>query len=323
VRTRQRLILDTLIACGLMAAYRPSWTGITLHEWVSAAIAVPLIVHLVVNWEWCLRIARTFFDRLFHASRANFVVDVGLLVSSVSVMLSGVMVSPVPGWFGIQPAQLMLWARLHLLSADAIIALFVVHTVLHRRWIASAAKRLFAGEGSAAGARSIRARGAVPARVAARPALTPTQTRRAARLAAEKAAARRRASVGGVLGVGVAIASLIFASVAIAGPSLAGSHASSAPAVAAVATAAVTKPAASTVATKSVAAAPAMASFATMPTSKAIAAKPVAAKPAAAKKVAVNPAAAVKQTCPRTGCAAYSCHGASGANPNTWYQTHK
>ncbi|HEY5506613.1 MAG TPA: hypothetical protein VIK83_03890, partial [Coriobacteriia bacterium] len=75
MRARQRLLLDIVIAAGILAAYRPTWTGISLHQWISVAIIVPLAAHLVVNWEWAVRIGRTFFQRLFHTSRANFVVD--------------------------------------------------------------------------------------------------------------------------------------------------------------------------------------------------------------------------------------------------------
>ena len=321
MRARSRFLLDLVIACGLIAAYRPSWTGISLHEWVSIAIIVPLAVHLVVNWEWCVRIAKTFVQRLFHASRANFVVDASLLVASVAVMLSGVMVSPVPSWFGFQPSQFLVWARLHAWSANAIIALFAVHAALHWRWIVATAKRLamaspagaLAGTGAGAGRQtSARLAGSASA-----PGGSSAPSRRSTRLAAERAAARRNAGVVGVFTVTVALGSLIFASVAVAGPALSRTFGQQSTAVASVApTTAGRATAARTAST------PPAAPSATKPAS---AKSPVA--PSAPAKAPAAPAksapAAATLVCPRTGCTAASCHGTNGVSASVWYKTHQ
>jgi len=318
MRARTRFLLDLIIACGLIAAYQPGWTGISLHEWVSIAIIVPLAVHLVVNWEWCVRIARTFVQRLFHASRANFVVDAALLVASVAVMLSGVMVSRIPAWLGADVAQPVAWAALHSWSADAIIALFAVHALLHRKWIVATAKRLVPESGaSTRGLARTPRRGAASAGIAAAVVAggpSPAQTRRAARLAAEKAAARRKAGALGVATVTLALGSLIFASVALAGPALSRSL-SQQSAVATAVSAAGT-------------AAPATAN-ATTGTSRRGAARrsatanaPAARAPAA--QAAPTPATPSSATlaCPRTGCMASTCHGTAGVSASVWYKTH-
>jgi hypothetical protein len=315
MRARSRLLLDLVIACGLIAAYRPTWTGISLHEWVSIAIIVPLAVHLVVNWEWCVRIARTFLDRLFHTSRANFVVDVGLLIASVAVMLSGVMVSPIPAFFGAATTQFPVWAILHAWSANAIIALFALHAALHWKWIAATVKRM------ASEFRPLTVaprRTPEPVRVSAATtvrATSPAQTRRAARLAAEKAAARRNAGVAGVITVSAVLGSLIFASVALAGPELARSLERQGAAVAGLAA---TRAAGKAAATRTASAAP---GAVTGKTSAKVNAAATQAAPKAAAPKAPTPAR-TKLTCPRTGCTAYSCHGQYGQSPGTFYQTH-
>ena len=298
MRARTRFLLDLIIACGLIAAYQPGWTGISLHEWVSIAIIVPLAVHLVVNWEWCVRIARTFVQRLFHASRANFVVDAALLVASVAVMLSGVMVSRIPAWLGADVAQPVAWAALHSWSADAIIALFAVHALLHRKWIVATAKRLVPESGaSTRGLARTPRRGAASAGIAAAVVAggpSPAQTRRAARLAAEKAAARRKAGALGVATVTLALGSLIFASVALAGGT-------AAPATANATTGTPRRGAARRSATANA---------------------PAAQAPAA--QAAPTPATPSSATlaCPRTGCMASTCHGTAGVSASVWYKTH-
>jgi hypothetical protein len=317
MRARSRFLLDLVIACGLIAAYRPSWTGISLHEWVSIAIIVPLAVHLVVNWEWCVRIAKTFVKRLFHTSRANFVVDASLLVASVAVMLSGVMVSPIPSWFGFQPSQFLVWARLHAWSANAIIALFAVHAALHWRWIVATAKRLASASpaGALAGAGAGGQTSARLAGSASAPGASSAPSRRSTRLAAERAAARRNAGVLGVFTVTVALGSLIFASVAVAGPALSRTFGQQSTAVASVAATTAGHAAAARTAST-----PPAAPSATKPAS---AKSPVA--PSAPAKAPAAPAksAPAALTCPRTGCAAATCHGTNGVSASVWYKTHQ
>jgi len=143
MRSRTRLILDGALFVALLAAYKPTWTGITWHEWLCIAVIVPLLVHFIVNWDWVLRTARTFVDRLFHASRLNFVIDSVLLVSTVTVMLSGFMVAPaLLAPFGIHPSNLAEWLLVHSWSANVTVGLLLLHTALHGRWLLSVSKKL-------------------------------------------------------------------------------------------------------------------------------------------------------------------------------------
>ncbi len=140
---RSRLLLDVGMFAALLAAFNPAWTGLAVHEWLSLAVAIPLLVHLVINWEWTLRVLGSFVDRLFHATRLNLLVDVGLFVSSVAVMLSGLLVSQViSGALGIAVAPSSVWIAVHSVSADATIALLLVHLGLHWRWVTNAALRV-------------------------------------------------------------------------------------------------------------------------------------------------------------------------------------
>lgn len=220
MRARTRFVLDIALAIGLVAAYRPAWTGISFHQWLSVAIIAPLLVHLVVNWQWALRVLSTFLHRLFSASRLNFVVDCTLLVATVSVMLSGFMVSPaIVSPLGIRPSDPLVWHELHLWSANATIVLFALHAALHWRWFFATAKRLVAPNATRGNARiapiaEMGASAAVsamahaaPSAIAAAPAARRSRVgSRAAQAAAERAAALRVAAVLGVTGaLGIAI----------------------------------------------------------------------------------------------------------------------
>jgi hypothetical protein len=140
---RARLLLDLVLFAVLLVAYNPSWTGLAVHEWLCVAAAVPLLFHLIVNWEWVVQVARRFGERLRAMPRVHLVVDTGLFVAAVSVMVSGLMVSQaIARALGLVIVPDSAWVLVHSWSADATIALLLIHFVLHWRWVVSTARRL-------------------------------------------------------------------------------------------------------------------------------------------------------------------------------------
>ncbi|MDR3687666.1 MAG: hypothetical protein P4L93_11995 [Coriobacteriia bacterium] len=359
MRARTRFMLDILLTIGLVSAYRPTWTGISLHQWLSIAIIAPLLLHLIVNWQWAIQVLRTFLKRLFSASRLNFVVDCALLVSTVAVMLSGFMVST---WFvgplGINSAHLLVWHAVHLWSANATIALFALHGALHWRWIVGTAKRL-ADTSAPARARGAAVVAAASRRTAGSPQVAiaaDVGTRRssqrgvrAKQAAAERAAAMRAASV---FAVTAALGLAIFLGVGMVSPLLA--HASQSGSVAtatlqvcpktgctastchgtAGVSAAVfykTKNLAKQATPKHKAATSVAKKASTHKSTVASATRHTTVKPqtvAVAKPktaVTLKPAARTVTkkrmfTCPQTGCSATSCHGAHGQSASSYYK---
>jgi hypothetical protein len=133
----KRLLLDASLLLAILTAYRPGATGITVHEWLSLSLAAPVLVHLVVNWDWVGRVARRLFRKARGATRLNFAVDTMLFVATVAVMLSGLMVSRVvAGAFGLVTDPEAIWHTVHSVSADATLTLAMAHLVLHWKWIA-------------------------------------------------------------------------------------------------------------------------------------------------------------------------------------------
>jgi len=150
---KSRLYLDLALFGALLLAYNPAWTGLAVHEWLCVAAIVPLLFHVIINWDQTLQILRRFAAIVRAMPKVNLVVDAGLFVAAVTVSLSGLMVSQaVAGAFGISITPTILWIHVHSISADATIALLLVHFVLHWRWIVNAARRL--GRPSAAAQRA-------------------------------------------------------------------------------------------------------------------------------------------------------------------------
>lgn len=140
---RARLWLDLALFGALFLAYNPAWTGVAVHEWLSVVTLVPLLFHVIVNWDQTLAILRRFAERLRATPKVNLVVDVALFVVAVTVMLSGLLISQsVARAFGVAILPDSLWVSTHAWSADATILLLLVHFVLHWRWIVNCARRL-------------------------------------------------------------------------------------------------------------------------------------------------------------------------------------
>ena len=52
---RARLWLDLALFGALFIAYNPAWTRIAIHEWLSVLVIVPLLFHVIINWDQTLR----------------------------------------------------------------------------------------------------------------------------------------------------------------------------------------------------------------------------------------------------------------------------
>jgi hypothetical protein len=146
---RARLLLDLAVFGVLLVAYNPAWSGLAWHEWLSVAVIVPLLLHLVINWDKVVRVVSTFAERLLHGSRLDLVVDTMLFVATVIVMVSGLMISQVVARaVGITIAPASIWVSVHAWSADLTIVLLLVHFVLHWRWVYTVSLRLAGRRGA-------------------------------------------------------------------------------------------------------------------------------------------------------------------------------
>ncbi len=135
---RARLILDGVLLAAFVAADDPVATGIAFHEWLCLALVAVALFHMALSWDWVVRTAVSFLATLRATSRVNLVVDAVLFVATVTVMLSGFMVSrTLSGMAGWVPATAVLWHQAHSVSADVTMYALVVHAILHWRWIAN------------------------------------------------------------------------------------------------------------------------------------------------------------------------------------------
>jgi hypothetical protein len=141
-KTKTNLILDLSIFSAFLAIANPHLTGMTIHEWLALAFVAATLVHLLFHWDWIVSVGKTFFKKLMHQSRLNFVVNVIFLVTMAVTMLSGLLISKsILATFGITLNVDHSWETLHKLTADWALIALGLHFALHLKWLGFNLKR--------------------------------------------------------------------------------------------------------------------------------------------------------------------------------------
>lgn len=130
--------LDVALALGFAVEMEVHFTGLPLHELIGLFFAVALAIHLILHWDWVVSITRTFFNKLWHDSRLNYVLNVLLLVDVIAVTVTGIVVSETLGLhFGLSPSQQTDWLTVHAFTSHLSLVITALHVALHWRWIAT------------------------------------------------------------------------------------------------------------------------------------------------------------------------------------------
>ena len=146
VKTRTNLIVDIVILIAFLVANNPSLTGLPVHEWFAVAASLVLFVHLLFHWDWVVSVSKTFFNKLIHESRFNYLVDALLVLAYVVVFISGLLISRnVMVTLGIHIPASPAWREFHSLSANLALVLTGLHFAMHWKWFVNATQRYILG----------------------------------------------------------------------------------------------------------------------------------------------------------------------------------
>jgi hypothetical protein len=134
--TKKKLTLDLTMFGAFLVISNPHLTGITVHEWLGVSLIGALITHLLFNWDWIVNVGRTFFKKLWHQSRLNFVVDTLFFIVMTGTLFSGLLISEsVLATFGIQLDVSRSWRSIHVMMSNASVILLGIHFALHLKWV--------------------------------------------------------------------------------------------------------------------------------------------------------------------------------------------
>jgi hypothetical protein len=136
---KHRLAIDIVALVIYLVAANPALTGLLVHEWISLGIIIVFIIHCAVNFDW---IVDTVKKHKPNTHTMNLVLDIALLVVFLVVTVSGLMVSRhILPLFGLVAPGYFFWSPLHSISAKILLALLVVHIVVHFKWFTLLIKR--------------------------------------------------------------------------------------------------------------------------------------------------------------------------------------
>ncbi|MCS6993742.1 MAG: cytochrome b/b6 domain-containing protein [Anaerolineales bacterium] len=136
VSSRTNLIFDSIVFLAFLVLANPDMTGMSIHEWLGVAFLAALLTHLVLHWEWIVSVTASFFKKLWHTSRLNYVVNLLFLVLMTGALFSGLMISEsVLAFLGISIERNPVWEGLHHTLSDASVLVLGLHLALHWKWI--------------------------------------------------------------------------------------------------------------------------------------------------------------------------------------------
>jgi cytochrome b561 len=144
-KTRIKLYLDIVLIAVYVILMEPHFTGETWHEWIGLAIGGAIIIHLVLNWKWVVKVTqRFFFGKLKSKTRISYLLNLGLFISFMTIILSGIIISHNLNTIealGLDRQVQGTWKQVHSWAAGVVLLLVGAHLGLHWRWIVTSSKR--------------------------------------------------------------------------------------------------------------------------------------------------------------------------------------
>ncbi len=133
---KRNLAVDAIALVVYLVVANPALTGIGVHEWISLGIFVVLFVHVLLHVDWIVDTVKTAVRHPSLARTGNLVLDAVSLVAFMTAMISGLLVSgSVLPALGLYADGYYFWDPLHAISAKVLLALLLVHVVVHWKWL--------------------------------------------------------------------------------------------------------------------------------------------------------------------------------------------
>lgn len=142
--TKTNWYVDLLLTLVVVVVSAPSFTGVSIHEWLGLAFGGTVIVHLLLHWQWIATTVARFFGQINALARINFVVNSLLLVALTMAVLSGLLTSQtVSQVIGFSTSTNHAWRGIHSGSTSALLVLTGLHLALNWKWVLHTTGQLF------------------------------------------------------------------------------------------------------------------------------------------------------------------------------------
>lgn len=134
--TKKNLVVDAVALAAYLVVANPALTGVGVHEWLGIGLVVVFLAHCAMHVGWAGEAARGSLARPSWVRTGNLALDAAALVAFMVATVSGLMVSgAVLPALGLYAEGYYFWDPLHAISAKALLALLLVHVVVHGRWL--------------------------------------------------------------------------------------------------------------------------------------------------------------------------------------------
>lgn len=111
--------------------------GISPHELMAFILGTIASVHIIVHWDWIIKVGKRFFQRLPRKTRINYVLNIGLFLAFGLTGLSGLLMSRTLGFNGSESFI----SGIHEAASTLSMLMVGGHVLLHWKWIVSTVKR--------------------------------------------------------------------------------------------------------------------------------------------------------------------------------------
>ncbi len=140
--TKTNLFLDLSMLGASLAVTNPRMTGNTIHEWLGVSLAIVVITHLLLHWDWIVSVGKAFFRKLLDQSRLNFLVDALFFITMTGSFFSGILISrSVLPMLGVHLDISRGWRLIHNLTSNTSVILLGLHFALHWKWVVTNIRR--------------------------------------------------------------------------------------------------------------------------------------------------------------------------------------
>jgi hypothetical protein len=139
-----KIVLDLMMAITFVLLMNPRvLNGLPFHEIAGLIIGVAILTHIGLNYRWVVNTTKKVFDpKLPRKTRFSYLINVLLLISMATVIVTGILISEV-----VLPSLAVQGGHsirgIHGFSADATLALVGLHIGVHWQWILGICKKAF------------------------------------------------------------------------------------------------------------------------------------------------------------------------------------
>lgn len=139
-KSKTNWLIDAILFTGFLLSFWLDLTGIGLHQWLGAGLALLAGYHLLAHLDWVEAVTLRFFRRTTSQSRLYYMLNWALLIGFALILETGLAIST---WLNLSLADYNVLRDLHEVVSLITLALVAVKIGLHWRWIVKTARRYF------------------------------------------------------------------------------------------------------------------------------------------------------------------------------------